>query len=57
MSRNGNRVRQIDIELGCPETNIDPASVTFRVSFYETISSWNSIIIVTYEKEVVRITM
>ena len=23
-SRNGNRARQIDIELGCPETNIDP---------------------------------
>ena len=30
IDENGNRVRQIDIELGCPETNIDPISIPAR---------------------------
>ena len=37
-SRNGNRVRQIDIELGCPETNIDPEFFQFLPKY----SSQNS---------------
>ena len=43
-SRNGNRVRQIDIELGCPETNIAPD--------YQTSFAYRAGMVIEYDKSI-----
>ena len=39
-SRNGNRVRQIDIELGWPKTNIDPILLILSLALVCVNSFW-----------------